>query len=131
MVRTWEGRGARGGAHSASGQSTAEFALVLPVVIMMLMAVLQVALLARDQVLTVQAARAAVREAAVAAGNARVQGAAKDVLSGAKVDVVSTGDIGEPVVVRIEYRSRTTLPLIGPLFPDPDLHARAVMRREK
>jgi hypothetical protein len=105
--------------------------MVLPVVVMMLFAVLQVALLARDQVLTVQAARAAVREAAVAAGDARMRGAANDVLSGAKVDVVSSGDIGEPIVVRVQYRARTTLPLVGPLFPDPELVAKAVMRRER
>jgi hypothetical protein len=123
--------GARGGARPAAGQATTEFALVLPVVVLMLMAVFQVALLARDQVLTVQAARAAVREAAVDAGEARVRGAASDVLQGAKVDIVTSGDIGEPIVVTVRYRAHTTLPLVGPLFPDPELVARAVMRRER
>jgi Flp pilus assembly protein TadG len=124
-------RNARGGARSDAGQATVEFALVLPVVVLMLMAAFQVALLARDQVLTVQAARASVREAAVASGDARVQGAAKDVLADAHADIVSSGDIGAPIVVRVRYRSRTTLPLVGPLFPDPELTAKAVMRREK
>jgi TadE-like protein len=124
-------RGARGSARPATGQATVELALMLPVVVMLLMAVFQVALLARDQVLTVHAARAAAREAAVAAGDGRMRGAARDVLSDARVEVVSKGEIGEPIVVVVRYRSHTSLPLVGALFPDPELRARAVMRREK
>ena len=33
--------------------------------------------------------------------------------------------------VDVEYHSRTDLPLVGALFPDPDLHAHAVMRVER
>ena len=124
-------RGARGGAHSDAGQATVELALILPVVVLLLMAVFQVAVVARDQVLTVHAARAAVREAAVDAGSGRVQAAARDVLAGAEVDVAARGDIGEPIAVVVHYRSRTNLPLVGALFPDPQLTARAVMRRER
>jgi hypothetical protein len=104
---------------------------MLPLLFLALMAVFQVALLARDQVLTVHAARAAVREAAVGSGDARTRGAARDVLGSAAVDVVQRGAIGEPVVVRVRYHARTELPLVGSLFPDPDLTARASMRREK
>ncbi len=95
------------------------------------MAVFQVAVVARDQVLAVQAARAAVREAAVDAGGGRVQAAARDVLAGATVDVVTRGEIGAPVAVVVHYRAHTNLPLVGALFPDPELTARAVMRRER
>ena len=87
MVRPRLRRGARGGAHPDAGQATVELALVLPVVVLLLMAVFQVAVVARDQVLTVQAARAAVREAAVDAGAAGCEAAARDVLDGAVVDV--------------------------------------------
>ena len=131
MVRNRRRWGARRGAHPTAGQATVELALVLPLLFLLLMAVFQVAVVARDQVLAVQAARAAAREAAVGAGHGRVQGAARDVLGGAVVDVTTPGQIGEPVVVRVHYKSRTTLPLVGALFPDPDLTARAVMRREK
>jgi Flp pilus assembly protein TadG len=116
---------------SERGQATVEFALVLPVLVLLLMLVFQVALVARDQVLTVQAARAAAREAAVGADTARVNGAARATLRGAEVSVTSRGAIGEPVVVQVRYRSHTDLPLIGPLVPDPQLTVRAVMRREK
>jgi hypothetical protein len=33
-------------------------------------------------------------------------------------------------VVVARYHDRTTLPLVGPLFPDVDLRARATMRAE-
>lgn len=131
MVRPRLRRGARGGAHSDAGQATAELALILPVVVLLLMAVFQVAVVARDQVLTVQAARAAVREAAVDAGGNRVQAAARDVLPGATVDIVARGEIGAPIAVVVHYRAHTNLPLVGALFPDPELTARAVMRRER
>jgi hypothetical protein len=131
MVRPRLRRSARGGAHSDAGQATVELALILPMVVLLLTAVFQVAVVARDQVLAVQAARAAVREAAVDAGRGRVQGAARDVLPGADVEVGARGEIGEPITVIVRYRSRTNLPLIGPLFPDPRLTTRAVMRRER
>jgi hypothetical protein len=108
-----------------------ELALMLPMVVLLLMAVFQVALVARDQVLAVQAARAAAREAAVDAGTGRIQGAVRDVLPGADVQVGKRGRIGEPIAVTVRIRSRTDLPLVGPLFPDPQLSARAVMRRER
>ena len=104
---------------------------MLPLLVLFLMAVFQVAAVARDQVLTVHAARAAVREASVGATPSRVHAAADDVLDGASVEVTKRGGIGEPLTVHVRYRSRTTLPLVGALFPDPELSARAVMRREK
>jgi len=122
---------ARGGAHSTAGQATVEFALVLPLLFLLLMAVFQFAMLARDEVLTVHAARAAAREASVGASGARVRGAARDVLPDARVTIERKGDIGEPIVVSVRHTARTNLPLIGALFPDPVLHARTVMRREK
>ena len=57
------GRGGRAGADR--GQSTVEFALVLPLVVMVLLLVVQVGLVVRDQVLVVHAAREAARAAAV------------------------------------------------------------------
>ena len=94
MHRPWWCRGARRGAHPDAGQATVELALMLPMVVLLLMAVFQVALVARDQVLAVQAARAAAREAPVDAGTGRIQGAVRDVLPGADVQVGKRGRIG-------------------------------------
>ncbi len=125
------GTARRRSARSAGGQATVELAFAIPIVVAFLMAVFQVAFIARDQVLTVHAARAAAREAAVAADGGRIRGAATDVLDGAEIEVWRGARIGDDVVATVRYESKTSLPLIGALFPDPELEARAVMRRER
>jgi hypothetical protein len=113
------------------GQATVELALVLPLVVFALLAILQVGLVVRDQVAVVHAAREAARAASVDPDSSRAVGAAKRVLKDAQVDVGSRPKVGEPIAVEVRYHDRTDLPLVGPLFPDLDLHARAVMRVEK
>lgn len=112
------------------GQSTVELAMLLPFVAMVVLLVVQSALVARDQVLVVHAARAAVREASVGADDGRVRGAAQRVLPGAAVDIDRGATVGAEVRVRVRHRSGTDVPLVGPLLPDPTVSARAVMRLE-
>ena len=125
------GRSARATARSDRGQATVELALVLPVLVLFLLALVQTALVARDAVLVQDAARAAVREAGVGAGAGRVRDAARRTLDGVEVEVRRAGGVGDPVEVRASYRERTDLPLVGPLFPDLTLHASATMRAER
>lgn len=113
------------------GQATVELALVLPLVVFALLAILQVGLVVRDQVAVVHAAREAARAASVDPDPARAAGAARRVLERADVDVGVRPKVGEPITVEVSYHERTDLPLVGPLFPDFDLHARAVMRVER
>ena len=113
------------------GQATVEFALLLPVLMMALLAVLQVALVVRDHVVLVHATREAARAASVDPNSGAAVRAAHRTLPGARVDVGPRPGIGEPIVVDVTYRSKTSLPLVGKLFPDPELHARVVMRVEK
>lgn len=122
-------RGRRGSA--IAGQATVELALVLPVLVLFLLALVQTALVARDEVLVQDGARAAVREAAVGAGGGRVRDAARRTLGGVEVEVHRSGGVGGPVEVRVRYREHTDLPLIGPLFPDVTLRAHATMRAER
>ena len=124
------------GAHARArpdhaGQSTVEFALVLPLIFGLLVLVFQVALVARDEVLVTHAARAAVREASVTADAARVVAAARRSLARADVRVARRGAVGEPVEVDVSYVSITDLPIVGALLPDLTLHAHAVMRVER
>ena len=116
------------------GQATVELALLLPLVVMLLLAVVQVALVARDAVLVVHAAREAVREAAVtaAAGAARRAAEAGSGLSGPRlrVDVTRREPPGGQVEVVVNYRAPTGVPLIGPIIPDVRLSSRATMRVE-
>lgn len=127
-MKSARGRALRRG---ESGQATVEFALVLPLVLMAALAVVQVGLLVRDQLAVVHAAREAVRSASVDPDHRQAVAAARRSVPGAEVDVGPRGGVGEPIAVEVSYRSRTSLPLIGALIPDPVLHARAVMRIER
>jgi hypothetical protein len=91
----------------------------------------QVALIARDELLVVHAARVAVREATVTGDIASIEAAAHKSLPGAQVRVLARGAIGQPVDVEVTYDAPTDLPLVGALLPDVRLHAHAVMRVEK
>jgi Flp pilus assembly protein TadG len=123
--------GRSGGARDDRGQATVELVLVLPLLLVIALGILQVALVARDVVAVQHAAREAARAAAVEPGPAAAADAAERVLPGAATTVVVRGAVGEPVRVRVDFRSRTDVPLIGALLPDAELHAEAVMRVER
>ena len=116
------------------GQATVELALLLPFVVMLLLAVVQVGLVARDTVLVVHAPREAVREAAVTAapGAARRAAEAGSGLTGARltVQVTRREAPGGRVDVLVKYRSPTDVPLVGHLVADVGLSSRATMRVE-
>jgi hypothetical protein len=117
--------------HSEDGQATVELALVLPLVFGMLALLFQIALVARDEILVVHAARDATREATLTRDPGRVAAAARRTLPGATVRVVSRGAVGEPVRVAITYIAHTDLPLIGALLPDLTLKGGSVMQVER
>jgi hypothetical protein len=125
------GRGVRSVARSDRGQATVELALVLPVLVLFLLALVQTALVARDELLVQDAAHAAAREASVDAGPDRITDAARRALRGVDVEVHRSGRVGDAVVVEVHYRDHTNLPLVGPLFPDVVLRASATMRAER
>ena len=114
-----------------SGQATVEFALVLPLVILLILAVLQTALVVRDYVATVHAAREAVRAASVDRRPDAAADAARRVLARVHVEVGTRPAVGGPIRVEVTYTSHTDLPLVGVLFPDPELRASATMRAER
>lgn len=114
------------------GQAAVEVALVLPLIVLLLLAVVQVTLVARDQILVVHAARAAAREAAVGSPPARVRQVAVASAGGGLQSgrlTVDTHD-GDTVTVRVEYRAPTEVPLVGALLPDVAVRANAAMRQE-
>jgi hypothetical protein len=114
-----------------AGQSTVEFALLLPLVVFAALAVLQVGLVVRDQVAVVHAAREAARAASVDPDPGRAVKAARRTLPDAGVEVGNRPEVGGQIAVEVTYESVTDLPLVGPLFPDPTLRGRAVMRVEQ
>jgi Flp pilus assembly protein TadG len=117
------------------GQAATELALVLPLLVLLLLAVVQVTLVARDQVLVVHAAREGAREAAVDLRPGAVRRAALLAGSGLKAgrlgtETSQTGGAPVIVIVRVVYRAPTDVALIGPLLPDIEVRAKAAMRQE-
>ena len=129
------GEGLRTNPRGEEGQSTVELALVLPLVVVVLLAVVQVGLVVRDQVLVVHAAREAAREAAVqpAADAARQAALAGSGLDGERldVDVSGRGAAGSRVRAQVRYRTPTRVPLVGAAVGDLTLEATATMRVER
>jgi len=125
---------ALGGRRGDQGQAAVELALVLPLVVALALILCQVALVVRDQVLVVHAAREAGRAAAVDAdpGAARQAALASGPLDGARldVDVAGRGEAGSRVRVTVRYRSATDLPLVGSMVGDVDLSGTATLRVE-
>jgi Flp pilus assembly protein TadG len=112
-----------------------ELALVLPLVVMLLLAVVQLGLLVRDQILVVHAAREAVREAAVdpAADAPRKAALASSSLAESRISVTATGRgaVGSRVRVEVAARAPTAVPLLGAAHGDLTLRASATMRVER
>jgi Flp pilus assembly protein TadG len=112
-----------------------ELALVLPLVVMLLLAVVQLGLLVRDQILVVHAAREAAREAAVepAADAPRKAALASSTLADSRLTVTATGRgaAGSRVRVEVAYRAPTAVPLLGAALGDLTLRASATMRVER
>src|SRR5213593_4457747 len=86
------------------GSATVEFALVLPLVLVVVLGLVQVGLVVRDRLLVEAAARAAARAAAVQDDLAAIDAAAFQAAAGldparGRVDVARSGSRGDPVTV--------------------------------
>lgn len=118
-----------------SGQAAVELALVLPFLAVLLLVLVQVGLIVRDQVLVVHAAREAAREAAVdaAPGAARAAAQASSDLDPSRLDVSVSGrgGPGSRVTVTATYRAPTQVPIVGAVVHDLHLQATATMRVER
>lgn len=121
------------------GQTTVELALLLPIVLVAALVAVQVALVARDQLLVVHAARAAAREAAVAASPAVARRVATEAAAGSapslkagRLSTETSHGGGQPtmVTVSVTYLAPTDVPFVGRLLPDIRLEAKAAMRDE-
>lgn len=113
-----------------SGQATVEFALALPFVVMLVLGVVQVVVVVRDQLAVGAAAREGARAASVAADPAgAAQRAATQAisLSPLRVGTVSSADA---VTVTVSYVNDTSVALIGHLISSVDLDASVTMAYE-
>jgi Flp pilus assembly protein TadG len=122
--------------HDERATATVEFALVLPLLLMVALALVEVGLLARDRLLVEAAARAGARAAAVETD----EGAVRDDAVGAApgldpstltVTVARSGSRGDPVTVTIAYVDVVRVPFIGWLIgPSVSMQTEASARQE-
>jgi len=120
---------------SDRGSASVEFALVLPILLVLVLAVVQVGLFVRDDLVLVGSARAGARQAAVSADDASVRDAVAQGAPGldpSRIDVaISRTRRGGPATVSVTYAAPQAVPFVGWLFPGTvTLQATAVMRQE-
>ena len=118
---------------SERGSAVVEFALVVPLVLGLLFGVVEVALVARSQLVVINAAREGAREAAATPNPAAAVRAARAVLGDggavSRVSVRHPGVVGQPARVRVVMPYRIAAPLLGGLRIE--LSASASMRVER
>jgi len=118
------------------GSAAVEFALVLPILLLLLLALVQVGVIARDSLVLTQASRAGAREAAVQGTKEAVDEAVRAAAVGLdpdRISVVATwsGARGAPVTVDVAYEAPVASLLAGWLLPaSVSLRASATMRQE-
>jgi len=118
------------------GSSAVEFALLLPILLLVLLALVQVGVLARDSLLLSQASRAGAREAAVQSSDAAVEQAVRTAAGGLAAERLSVsvawgGARGSPVTVSVGYQAPVASLLAGWLLPGSvSLSSSATMRQE-
>src|SRR4029077_4373863 len=121
---------------NACGSASVEFALVLPLLLVVGLALLQVALFAKDQLILQEAARAGARQAAGSHDDGSVREAATAAaatLDRSRVQVVieRAPPSDGPVTVMVTYDAPIVVPVLRWLFPSHiRLSASAIMRQE-
>jgi Flp pilus assembly protein TadG len=122
---------ARAAPRADAGQATVEVALAFPIVALMLLAVVQVTLVARDQIAVIHAAREGARAAALSGagpGDGMAAARAATALEPSRLSV-QVAD-GSEARVTVSYRAPTDVAIVGRLLGDVTLQATAVMRAE-
>jgi Flp pilus assembly protein TadG len=112
------------------GQATVELALCLPLLFLFLLGIVQLVVIARDQLAVQLGAREGARAAAVAA----LPGAAAESAANRAVSLhpllVTTTRSGSTVTVVVSHTTHNDVPLIGALIPDVTITAEATMALE-
>jgi Flp pilus assembly protein TadG len=118
---------------SERGSATVELALLVPLILVLLALIVEVAVISRLQIEVVGAAREGARVAATAPDPARALAAVRDALgergADARVAVKRPHVVGQPAEVKVSVLHRIGLPLLGEV--SVPLSATAVMRVER
>lgn len=115
------------------GSAVIEFALITPLILVLMLGIVEVALVARGQLMVINAAREGAREAAASPDPAAAVRAARAALgdagASAAVSVHRPHVVGQPARVRVVMPYRVASPLLGGI--PVDLVASAAMRVER
>jgi TadE-like protein len=103
---------------------------LLPVVVVLLLGMLQVALIGRDQLALELAAREGARAAAVSADPSTAARAAADSVTSLHPLSVDVSVAATTVTITVRHQSVTDIAVIGRLIDDVDLQATATMALE-
>jgi Flp pilus assembly protein TadG len=118
------------------GSAVVEFALVTPLLLLVALALVQIAVIGRDRLVLEHAVRAGVRQASIDPDDAAVRQAVDDAVApldpvGVAVQIDRGGTFGDPVVVRVDYDVPVAVPLAGWLLPaSVHLATELAMRQE-
>lgn len=113
-----------------TGQAAVELALCLPLVMLLLLGVVQVAMVVRGELLVQHAAREGARAASVSATPAPSAARAVEAAlgtAGMDADGASTAVAGGQVRVTVRATTRTDVPLVGALVGDVSHRAAVAM----
>jgi Flp pilus assembly protein TadG len=113
-----------------TGQAAVELALALPVVVVLLLGMLQVALVGRDQLAIELAAREAARAAAVSADPAAAARSAADRVTTLRPLQVTVTAGADTVTVTVRHTSATDVAMVGRFIGDVALQATVTMALE-
>ncbi len=112
------------GLKSESGQSTAEFAIVFPLLMIIFLLLAQAVMVLRAQIIVTGAAREGARKGVETASDTMIKGATLNAAQGldpGRMDIgisCAARKRGEPVTVSVDYRVPVYIPLVSKLFPE-------------
>lgn len=112
------------------GQAAVEFAIVLPLVVVLVLGVIQVVLVARDQIALELAARDGARAASVAADPAAAADRGARAATTLRPLAVATNVSSQHVTVSVTHTNTTNVPLIGIMIGNVDLTADVTLARD-
>jgi Flp pilus assembly protein TadG len=118
------------------GSAVVEFALVMPLLLLVALALVQIAVIGRDRLIVEHAARAGAREAVVDPDDTVVRQTVLDAAApldpgDVGVEIQRGGTFGDPVIVRVAYDVPVAMPLAGWLLPaSVHLASELAMRQE-
>ena len=112
------------------GQAAVEFAIALPVVVVLVLGIVQLVVVVRDQLVVELAAREAARAASMSASPEAAASRAANEATTLRPLAVATRADSERVTVSVEYLNATGVPLVGAFIGDITVKADVTMRRE-